>query len=374
LKRDKSIVCHLSTVHVRTDVRVFYKECVTLAIAGYKTHLIVADGKGNDYNQAVIIHDLGRYSSRIKRILLAPALLFLAAVKIPAYVYHFHDPELLPIGLLLKLFTKAKIIYDAHESYPDDMLYKDYLPAWSRIIASRGIKILEDFIACRMDAVITVTDYHAKRFLPINANTFTICNYPLKKEWDFLHSTVVDKKPLSIGYVGNITRKRGISQLLTAIESLDCTLHLAGSYEPLDYRQELCNMPAWHKVVEYGYVSRDIAIEIISSSLVGVMLFLPEPNHINSLSTKVFEYMAGATCVLVSNFQVYEKTIQDQNCGVCVDPFDTIQITETLRQLLDNPTKTVLMGKQGRELAYHKYNWESQQKKLLEAYTKLIDN
>ncbi len=371
--RDKNYVCHLTTVHVRTDVRVFYKECVSLANTGYKVHLIVADGKGHEYKSGVAIQDLGNYPTRFKRIILAPLKLLFAALSKPAAVYHFHDPELLPIGLLLKLFTKAKVIYDAHECYKDDLLYKTYLPKWARVLASHTVSTLESIVARHIDAVITVTDYHAQHFSKLNPITSVVCNYPLKQEWSNLSGKDIAKSPKSICYVGNITSKRGITKLLVAIEGLDCVLHLAGSYEPLNYRNELASMPAWHKVIEYGYVKRDIAIELITTSCVGVMLFMPEPNHINSLSTKVFEYMAGATCVLVSDFPVYNETVQQQNCGVCVDPEDVTAIANALSSLLDNPAKTLLMGKQGRELANSKYNWESQEPKLLDVYTRLLN-
>ncbi len=370
--RDKIKVCHLTTVHVRTDVRVFYKECVSLAKAGYKVSLIVADGKGNEYKSGVAIQDLGQFSTRLKRMLIAPLKLLSAAIAKRADIYHFHDPELLPVGLVLKLITNAVVIYDAHECYKDDILHKDYLPKCSRWLLSEAISRLENLVTRRVDAVVTVTEYHAKRFGIINPNTYVVCNYPMKSEWltSILENQV--KQPASLCYVGNITEKRGISKLLEAIKGISCTLHLAGSYEPSSYRDELSKLPAWSKVIEYGYINREEAVRLISASYIGVMLFKPEPNHINSLSTKVFEYMAGATCVLVSDFPIYNETIQQQNCGVCVDPEDVQAISTAINSLLSNPDTAIQMGLNGRKLVHEKYSWESQEEILLGVYTQLL--
>jgi hypothetical protein len=37
---------------------------------------------------------------------------FCLALEQKADIYHFHPPELLFIGVLLKLFTRKKVIYD----------------------------------------------------------------------------------------------------------------------------------------------------------------------------------------------------------------------------------------------------------------------
>lgn len=366
-----ALVYHLSSVHIRSDVRVFYKQCVSLAKAGYKVHLVVADGKGDEKKLGVVIHDLGKPKGRLSRMLFVPAKIFWKAWIARAEVYHFHDPELLPVGLLLRLCTKAKVIYDAHESYPDDLLYKDYLSTWLRRLASFSIRYLENIVAKHLSAVITVTDYHAKRFKRLNKATYTICNYPLLSEWSAFLDTDTPRTASSICYVGNITRKRGLGILLQAIQNLDLTLHLAGGYEPASYRDELMAMPAWNKVVEHGYLARHEAISLMAASQIGVMLFLPEPNHINSLSTKVFEYLAAGCAVLVSDFPVYRSLISDSGCGCCINPEDPKEISMAIQELLAEPAKLNEMGQRGKQLIRDNFNWETQESLLLSVYDRL---
>jgi len=104
------------------------------------------------------------------------------------------------------------------------------------------------------------------------------------------------------------------------------------------------------------------------------MLFLPEPNHINSLSTKIFEYMAAGICVLASDFPVYRSLVQEQGCGVCVDPLDIEAITKAISALIHNPEQISIMGAKGREIAFSNYSWQSQEQKLLLLYQELTSN
>jgi hypothetical protein len=262
-------------------VRVFHKQCVSLAKAGYKVHLLVADGKGDEVKQGVVVHDMGKPQGRLNRMLFVPVKLFWKACSSKAIICQFHDPELLPVGLLIQLCSKVKVIYDAHESYPDDILYKDYLSPWLSRLASFGIRHLENFAARRLArSNKTVTDYHAKRFKRLNKATYTICNYPLLSEWSSFLATNTPRQQQSLCYVGNITRKRGLGMLLQSIQHLEVTVHLAGGYEPEDYRDELVAMPAWDKVVEHGsWQDRRKFRDWLLSG--GPNVVYAEPNHIN---------------------------------------------------------------------------------------------
>jgi hypothetical protein len=61
-------VVHLTSVHPRYDVRIFVKECSSLA-KKYQVSLIVADGKGDETVNDVQILDVGKFNGRLNRIL-----------------------------------------------------------------------------------------------------------------------------------------------------------------------------------------------------------------------------------------------------------------------------------------------------------------
>ena len=98
--REKAKVCHLSSVHPRRDTRIFMKMCASLANYGYVTFLIVADGMGIEECNGVYIYDIGQSKGRVDRILRAPKRIYKEAIRLDADIYHLHDPELIPIGLV----------------------------------------------------------------------------------------------------------------------------------------------------------------------------------------------------------------------------------------------------------------------------------
>ena len=116
-------VCHFSSVHRTNDIRVFTKECTTLAEAGYQTVLIACNSKVD--GGKVDVRNVPEEGGRLGRIILRAFKVYRMALAERADIYHFHDPELLPYGLLLKLKTRAKVIYDSHECYPEDLLNKE---------------------------------------------------------------------------------------------------------------------------------------------------------------------------------------------------------------------------------------------------------
>lgn len=102
-------VCHITTVHKAFDNRIFFKECITLREAGYDVTLLCARAESMVRDGISIVGFPG-HTNRIRRII--DTSLFRAlyeAKKIKAAVYHLHDPELILMGLLLKLSGKKVI-------------------------------------------------------------------------------------------------------------------------------------------------------------------------------------------------------------------------------------------------------------------------
>ena len=62
-------VCHVCSGHSEDDGRVFHRECLTLAEAGYEVHLIARSARHEAYsNRSVAIHPLPDPKSRQERL------------------------------------------------------------------------------------------------------------------------------------------------------------------------------------------------------------------------------------------------------------------------------------------------------------------
>ena len=363
-------VCHLTSVHSRYDIRIFLKECRTLSNSAFKVTLIVADGKGDEILDGIKIFDVGKPVNRKKRIFKTTKKLFKKSLEIDADIYHFHDPELIPIGLKLKKMGK-KVIYDVHEDVSTQLLIKPYLNKISKVILLNLIEIYENYAAKKFDFIITATPYIRDRFVKLNNRTIDINNFPILEEFQNINFQM--KKKNAICYIGGISKARGIIELIKSLKYVDVTLYLAGEFETEKLKKEVMQLSGWNKVKYYGYVNRDKIKEIFSESSVGIVNFLPEPNHTNALPNKIFEYMSASLPVVASNFPLWKEIVEGNDCGICVDPTNPKEIAKAIEYLITHPDETKKMGENGRKAVLEKYNWEKESEKLLSLYRNLLE-
>ena len=135
-------VCHITTVHQAFDTRIFFKECTSLANNGFDTYLIVRSDEDQVVN-GVNILALPNLAARGWRRLVNAWRAFVKALSVKADVYHFHDPELLGVGMALRLITRAQIIYDAHEDVKLHAMSKAWMGRIAQQIVGSSLRVLE---------------------------------------------------------------------------------------------------------------------------------------------------------------------------------------------------------------------------------------
>ena len=361
-------VCHISSVHPWNDIRIFQKECTSLAKNGYDVTLLNLKSSSCTTADVKIIGLETQISSRFNRVQDVYLKVFPKAREIEADIYHLHDPELLLIALKIKRLGKI-VIYDAHEDLPRQLQSKPYIPAFLRRIMSWAVEKFENRIASRLDGIITATPHIADRFRQVNKNTIDINNFPLKNEIDFIDLKQPKKK--QVCYIGGITKIRGIHEVIQALEKIDVNLVLAGEPES-GFMMKLNKLSAWPKVHYHGVVSREAALDIKLHSIAGLVTFYPVPNHINAQPNKIFEYMAAGLPVIGSNFSLWKEIIEGNNCGICVNPESPFEISNAIKYLLENPEIALQMGENGKKCVKEKYNWIQEEARLLSFYQQII--
>jgi glycosyltransferase involved in cell wall biosynthesis len=363
-------VVHLTSVHKRNDTRIFYKECLSLSKKYSSVYLVLNDGLGDEVKNLVNIIDLGiKSGNRLVRMTKVVYSLYKKALNLDANIYHFHDPELLLVGLLLKIKGK-KVIYDVHEDVPRQILSKTWIPKILRKIISFLFNTLEKNIAKYFDAIITATPFIYNIFTKYNKNTYAINNYPILKTTNY-NEYFWEKKKKSICYIGGITKIRGLKNVIKSLKNIDCKLVLGGFFSNKFFEERLKSLEEWKKVNYKGFLNRKEVYDVFKYCLAGLVTFLPEPNHINSQPNKMFEYMSAGLPVICSNFKLWKDIVEGSECGICVNPLDPKEIAEAIRFILENPEKAKKMGENGLKAVKEKYNWEKEEKKLLEVYSKL---
>ena len=222
-------IVHLTSVHDRTDARIFLKECRSLAQAGYEVFLIVADGKGDETVNGVRIVDSGPRRRRLARMLLTTGQAVRKALSVDADIYHLHDPELLPWALRLKRRGKA-VIFDAHEDLPEQTRSKPYIPLFARGLVASVSGMVQNWVCARLDLVVAATPVIAGKFRAANIRSTDICNFPVLGKMAIASSE--KPKQCEVCYVGGISAVRGIRQIVAAIGRVKsgARLNLAGQF------------------------------------------------------------------------------------------------------------------------------------------------
>ena len=148
-------VCHFTTVHNHYDVRIFFRECNSILKAGFEVDLIAPAEKDQNVHGINII-SIPKYNSRLKRFFLGQFYLILKLRLKDYSLYHFHDPELLFIGVVLKLMGK-KVVYDIHENVAEQIKTKEWLPL--RKLFSLIYKAIEYFPIRSMNLILAENSY-----------------------------------------------------------------------------------------------------------------------------------------------------------------------------------------------------------------------
>lgn len=368
-------IVHITTVHPRSDTRIRVKEVATLAREFGSVTLIVQDGKGDAVEEdgRVRIVDVGAPGGRLLRALRGSWRMWRAVRRLRPDIVHFHDPELLPLGFLLKI-AGCKLIYDVHEDVPCDILSKDWIPAPIRWPVAKAMAGLEWLAGRIFDGLVPATPMIARRFP--QARTALVQNFPLLDE---LHLPSAARKKSGVttaAYVGGLTPIRGAHEMVAAMallpESCTIRLALAGSFSPPALETELSQREGWRRVDAHGWLGRKEVAALLARAHMGMVLFAPEQNHIAAQPNKMFEYMSAGLPVIASDFPLWREIIEGAGCGLLVDPGDPQAIADAMEWIAGHPREAADMGRRGREAVERIYNWEREAPKLVTMYRALI--
>ena len=360
----------MTSVHPPRDTRIFYKECVSLAKAGYEVYLVE---QGESFEESgVHVIGVGQPSGgRLSRMTSFARKVYEAALAVDADLYHLHDPELLPYGLKLKKKGK-KVIFDSHEFTAESILEKEWLPELLRTIVHRCYVDYEACVCRQLDGIITISPHVVEYFIKTNPKTVQISNYPIMTE-DY---QVPDFSRQRIGFAGGVTAQWMHESILKALaQNPSCRYTLCGPCEA-GYLEKLKALPAWKQTDYFGKIPHLEVSKQLSRCYAGVALSHPCRNsdwHNGSMgNTKIFEEMMAGLPVICTNFTRWQAFVERWHCGICVDPENVEEIAEAIRYLLDHPDEARQMGENGRRAVKEEFNWSVEEKKLLALYEELL--
>ncbi len=375
-------VCHFSSVHSIIDTRVFYRECVSMAV--YFDVTLIAIGNFTGLKNGVQIIGIPKPKNRLQRAFGTIFKVFALAIKQNADVYHIHDAEMLPFGLILSFLGK-NVIYDIHENTKQDILLKPWIPAKRKQnIAELYDKLLK-FSSNFIHYIPVVAN---DSFLPIfhvKKNQYTVIqNYADSQQ---MAKYKIMERSISPGnhifYIGMIKDMYyDINPLIDALYLLkqqgkSYYLHCVGYFGArTDHSFESNpNFEAIKTQIHfYGYLDMDTAYKISMQCKIGICLKNQPVEMLVSHERKFFEYLAIALPSIFCNSRIYTEITDKHQVGIPVDLTNAKQIATAIEKLFTDSEFYQNCIDACQQATNQTYNWENESLKLKNLYTQLVNN
>jgi len=366
------IICHLTSIHKRTDIRVFQKECVSLANkTNYKVYLVVNDNLPDETLNNVFIKSTNvEMRNRLHRFMNRNKQLYKKALSINADLYHLHDPDLINVGVKLKKLG-YKVIFDSHENIPDQIMEKNWIPKYLRWIISKLYGLYEKKKLTKLDYLITVSPHIKNRLKKINMNVSIITNYPIIK---YKSRISHDNDEFRICFAGGIDHTWNHDLIIDSISKLSNVKYIIAGPSDSKYIEKLRKIPGWNKVEYLGFISKEEVENLYLSSDLGVALHHSKQVEITGTlgNNKLFEFLESGLPVLCTDYLIWKDIVEKYNCGYTINPLSRTQFIETIEMMIKNRDQLVKLGENGRKAIENEFNWKSQERKLLDIYKRIL--
>jgi glycosyltransferase involved in cell wall biosynthesis len=367
-------ICHITTVHPVQDARIFHRMCRALA-GKHIPVVLIAPGsfEPEDCLTPSPWNDHLERAPRMQRIHLA----LKAALAEDADICHFHDPELIAMGLLLKARKPRKaVVYDVHEDYPSMMRDKHWLPGWTRPVAAAAARCANQ-VASRFFDGIVVADRGVAGEFAGRAGHKTLVHYNFPRLDLFARDAVKPAPAADLVYVGGLNQRTGIFVLFEALKILarrdiKPTVNLAGY---TDGEAGLAELNAALRRYEldgqvrfYGRLPHHDVPGFLRAGRAGLVLLQPVPKFMKNIPTKMFEYWACGLPVIASDLPPIRQFLVDGQHGCLFDPKKPAALAERIAFLMSHPQQAEALGQNGRRMVETQWNNESQTDALLDFY------
>ena len=378
-------ICLLNVLHDALDKRMYHKIARSLIDAGHEVVSIApgADEAAKTLDKADGVHfiPIPAAQSFAGRLVSVVRLVRLGRRQ-GADVYIAPEPESWVAALLIKLTVGGKVVLDMHEHIPSE--FAKFFPrflrpgvSWTTVRFMRLFARFTDLILLTRGSFDDFwTGLSTPRATVINTNHLQ----PRCLEIPEVLRERYAGRPTLIhqGIFGDI---RGSYQLLESMKRVSAAVPevqciVLGRYAYGDeqaYRDAIRDAGLDEAIsmidaVPYAEVPAYIAV-----SRIGLILFQPGlPNHTLAMPHKLFDYMREAKPVIAPAFSLeVARIVREADCGILVDVTAPQAIADAMLDLLRDPGKAERLGQNGRRLVEEKYNWQQDEKRLLDAMNRI---
>lgn len=372
-------ICHMTVAHRNDDVRIFEKECASLAAFGYDVSLVSPGIK--DFNaKNVHVYGVRVGAKPLCRLFFGARKIYEKALSLNADIYHFHDIELFRYGLKMKKMGK-KVIFDSHEDWIGYVQEISWLPVWSRRLATHMVRRLYRKRLGMFDAIISVSPNIISELKNFSNKVFMVGNYPIVNTESCKNFSYEDyaKRNNILVYAGTVYQDSNQLFIITSIRDInDVKYYIVGNVDK-DLAEQIKEKDVSARVVFCGFVEHEEVVRYYDKSIAGMSVLSYSPHSGGRTGTlglnKLFEYMYAGLPVICSDQILWkERIINKYHCGIAVKPEDVNQIKSAIEFIINNKREAYEMGLAGKKAVLEEFNWKTQEENLLKVYKFVIDN
>ncbi|MBL4594081.1 MAG: glycosyltransferase family 4 protein [Flavobacteriales bacterium] len=295
----------------------------------------------------------------------------------PSDIYHGHDLHTVPTAFKTAKRTKAKVVYDAHELYTE----MSGLKPIERKLYTR----IERKYAPKVDALITVNEsiatelkdrYHLRKKPSIIFNCPEVSNNIIMTDNDVLREKLnIPKETKIVLYQGGYSINRGLFNLIKSAKYINNGIVVFMGWGRIEeeLKDEVKKLQLEDKVIFTPGVPQNELLNHSKSAEVGVIpyQFVGLNNYYTS-PNKLFEYINAGVPIAGSDFPELKRVIDKYNIGETFDPESPKSIATAINKVLDDSEYQKTL-KENTKLAAKDFTWEQEEKKLIEIYSKLVN-
>jgi glycosyltransferase involved in cell wall biosynthesis len=369
-------------LHEPFDKRVFQKIARSLVGAGHEVVSICpATEAVPESAEGVRFVPIPMAASKKQRLLSVVRLVRLGRRE-HADAYMAPEPESWVAALIIKLLGGGKVVFDMHEHVPTE--FAKFFPratrpfmTWLTVRAMRFFARFTDYVILTRGSFETEWEgLRVPRTIVINTNHLQPPCSEIPEELAARYGN----RPTII-HQGLFGDERGSYQLLGAMKILarevpDIRCIILGRYaygSEADFRRAIGEAGLGEHIEMAGVVPFEQVPAYIAVAKVGLILFQPGVlNHTLAMPHKLFDYMRERRPVVAPDFALeVARIVREAGCGILVDVTRPEVIAEAVLRLLRDPAEAARLGNNGRAIVERKYNWQEDEKRLLDAFAAL---
>ncbi len=274
------------------------------------------------------------------------------------------DLDTLPAAVLAAKIKRKKVVYDAHEYFPEspELIGRPMVKSVWHFIEKSLIK--------KADLVYTVTASIAQYFQrKYKIEVHVIRNVPIKSKVE----KSKNQHQKIILYQGAVNIGRGLNELLlTMLKIKDAVCWIVGDGDEMQHiKQSIQELALGDKVKLLGKKKPEELRRITQDAYIGINLLENRGlSYYYSLGNKTFDYIHAAKPQVLIGFPEYIQLNNQYHIGLVVDELNIEKIQLAIEQLLQDDTlyKNI---QQNCLRAKKELCWELEEQKLIALYKSL---